>query len=101
MNIEQMTEFLEKAWDDGGVLALIRVGRFDVSEGEAFIHVLKNMHVDDHALLPKRFVSLTWYLPSFLEWQKRRVEEVTGGLASYEIFIVEVCSILEGVLGVP
>lgn len=101
MNIEQMTAFLEIAWGDGGVLAQIRAGRFDVSEGEKFLRALNNMHVDDNTSLPKRFVALIWYLPSFLEWQKTRVEEVTGEIASYERFIIETHNTLEGVLGIP
>lgn len=101
MNIEQMTEFLEIAWDNGGVLAQIRTGRFDAREGERFLHALKNIQIDDDALLPKRFVSLMWYLPGFLEWQRKRVEEVTGDLASYERFIVEMQNTLEDVLGIP
>ncbi|MBI3729053.1 MAG: hypothetical protein HY254_12080 [Burkholderiales bacterium] len=101
MNIEQMIAFLEMAWDDGGVLAQIREGRFDANEGEKFLHVLKNLHVDDNALLPKRFVSLMWYLPSFLEWQRKRVEKVTGDVASFERFIIETHNTLEEVLGIP
>lgn len=96
-----MIEFLEMAWDDGGLFAQIRVGRFDANEGEKFLHALKNTLVDDNALLLKRLVSLMWYLPGFLEWQRKRVEEVTGDLASYERFIVEMQNTLEDVLGVP
>ena len=101
MNIEQMTEFLEIAWDDGGILAQIRAGRFDENEAEKFLHALKNMRVDDNALLPKRLVSLMWYLPGFLEWQRKRVEDVTGNLAPYERFIVETHNTLEDVFGIP
>jgi len=96
-----MTEFLEIAWDEGGLFALIRAGRFDANEGIKFLRALETIDIDDNAFLPKRFVSLLWYLPNFLEWQRERIGAANENLVSYEHFITETRNWLEKILGTP
>jgi hypothetical protein len=52
-------------------------------------------------MVPKRLVSLLWYLPSFLAWQTERIAEKDGDRAAYERFVTEVFNALEQALGVP
>jgi hypothetical protein len=46
-------------------------------------------------------LSLVWYIPSFLEWQKERVLEHGGDEVLYEKFITDVQNSMEISLGVP
>ena len=101
MNFEQMIEYLDCAWDRDGILGQIREGKFSPEDGDKFLLTLKGMRVNDDALLPKRLVSLVWYLPSFLDWQSKRVEEKGGNLESYKHFVTLVLNALEDILGVP
>lgn len=46
-------------------------------------------------------LSLLWYLPSFLTWQRERVAEKGGDINAYAHFVTDVHNTLEEVLGVP
>lgn len=63
--------------------------------------VIEAMAIPENALVPKRAVSLLWYLPSFLIWQKERVRDCGGDVAAYDTFIVDVHNAIERALGVP
>jgi hypothetical protein len=49
----------------------------------------------------RRIVSLLWYMPLFMAWQKDRVQEAGGDAAGLERAANEVQSIVERVLGIP
>lgn len=53
------------------------------------------------SFVPKRFLSLIWYLPIFLTWQVDRVRDVSLNGEKYEKFITELQNTLEQSLGVP
>src|ERR1700734_3834223 len=101
MNTNELTERLEHEWDVDGFLWNIRQGRFSLDDGKKFLSFLKQIEIDDNAQIPKRLLSLLWYLPPFLEWQKERVGERSGNQAEYGRFVTEVYNALETVLGVP
>lgn len=101
MNTETLIQKLELNWDSNGFLDSVRRGNFDSIAGQAFLDLLKGISIPDDELVPKRLLSLLWYLPSFLEWQKERIEEVSGRQTEYGHFVTEVQNVLEAVLGVP
>lgn len=98
MTTEQIIEKLEEYWDLGGFLYQIRHGNFQPEAGSDFLTFLHEIKISEDALVPKRLLSLLWYLPIFLEWQS---EHVTKNGNDYEQFITETCNILEQVLGIP
>ncbi|HEX3627408.1 MAG TPA: hypothetical protein VH280_18535 [Verrucomicrobiae bacterium] len=101
MNTNELIRRLESEWDVDGFLWNVRQGYFSPDDGQKFLSFLKQIEIDDNAEIPKRLLSLLWYMPSFLEWQKERVGERSGNRAAYERFVTEVFNTLEIVLGVP
>lgn len=102
MNAKQLVLYLETQWDEGGFLDALRRGAFDERSSIEFIDSLKSASISNEDFVPKRLLSLTWYLPIFLIWQKERVSEISGiDISRYERFVTQVESVLEEVLGVP
>jgi hypothetical protein len=92
---------LDAEWDDGGFLGKLRRGIFDADDAARFLKFLRGIEIPDGAMVPKRAVSLFWYLPSFLLWQRERVAERGGNLETFDRFITDVHNALESVLGIP
>ena len=66
---KQLTE-LDASWEIGvGFLGKLRDGRFDDKLYENFMRLLENINFEGDTV-PKRAVSLLWYIPLFMEWQK-------------------------------
>jgi len=101
MTIAAIIEQLEAEWDTNGFFDCVRNGDYDAIRGQEILAVLRAIEIDDEEMVPKRLVSLLWYLPSFLSWQSERIAEKGGNRAVYKRFVTEVESILENVLGVP
>lgn len=101
MKMEHLIEQLGNEWDSDGFLGHVRIGRFPEKEAADFLKLLRSIDIDDNAEVPKRLLSLLWYLPTFLVWQRERVGEAGGDVNKYDHFITEVHNILEGALGVP
>ncbi|HBJ33563.1 MAG TPA: hypothetical protein DDZ51_02145 [Planctomycetaceae bacterium] len=102
MNLEELIQNLESHWNTGGFLDAVRRGEFDANSGHSFVALLRGIAISEHELIPKRLLSLLWYLPLFLEWQKERIAEAnSSNTVSYEDFVTEVQNVLEEVLGVP
>ncbi|MCB2099303.1 MAG: hypothetical protein KDE22_00435 [Rhodobacterales bacterium] len=101
MDIKQITEYLEREWDVDGFLYEIRQGIFLPQKSINFVSMLNELTVSNDCLITKRFVSLIWYLPIFLIWQRERVLENGGDILKYDDFITNVHNSLEKILGVP
>lgn len=101
MNSEQLVLYLERQWDDGGFLDAVRGGVFDREAASGFIESLRKVSIEED-LVPKRLVSLLWYMPLFLNWQAERVTEISDvSSSSYRQFVTAVENVLEDVIGVP
>ncbi len=93
---------LEEAWDfPDGVLFRLRQGDYDPAGIAELLKLLSSISLDDDSPLPRRFVSLTWWMPMFMEWQKERVAEEGGDVAGLERDAVRVRNALDELLGVP
>ncbi|MBX5893038.1 hypothetical protein ISE53_10290 [Pseudomonas aeruginosa] len=101
MDAGKVIEELEVEWDIEGFFDQVRNGVFDATRAHHVMGLLREIDVYDSQVLPRRLVSLLWYMPVFLGWQLQRVEEKGGEIASFEQFIVDVQNILEEVLGTP
>jgi hypothetical protein len=56
---------LEDAWDfPEGVFFRLRQGDYDPEGIDEIVKFLRSLAVDDDVLLPRRFVSLTWWIPT-------------------------------------
>ncbi|MEX8505364.1 hypothetical protein [Leptothrix ochracea] len=101
MDFNRIIQLLDSEWDTGGFFDRIRDGNYDTRQAQEILKILCAIKVDEDELLPKRLVTLLWYLPSFLGWQVERVVERGGDKAAYERFITEIHNALEEVLGTP
>ena len=89
-------------WDlPDGFLYRLRQGYFD-PEGAADLEAaIQSLRASDIDCLSRRLVSLTWPIPTFMEWQVERVEELGGDVASLRNAIIRIRNALDGFLGVP
>jgi hypothetical protein len=101
MDINQIIEAIEKQWDTDGTLGKIRTGEFNNEAGKILINLLEQINIDDESEIPKRLLTLLWYMPSFLVWQRERVDEKSNNLSEYDHFVTDVHNVLENALGVP
>lgn len=100
-NLPWLVDALERAWDVNGFLGRLRAGEFVLDDASGFLALLQGIEIDDEQLVPKRFLSLLWFLPSFLAWQAERVAAKGTNPVDYARFMTEVHSLLEERLGVP
>ena len=101
MDISAIVEQLEAEWDTDGFFYRVRNGDYDITRGQAVLVILRAIKIDDEVMVPKRLVSLLWYLPSFLAWQAEPIAEKGGDRTAYARFVTEILNTLEEVLGVP
>lgn len=93
---------MERAWNPpNGVLWSIRTGHYDPGDGDRFLELLKSIRFSEEEPIPRRLVSLIWYVPIFLEWQRARIRETGADSESYCLFVDQVCNEIESILGVP
>ena len=101
MNIDAIINYFDRAWGDDGIIGMLRDGKFNPETGEEFLADIRNLEICKIYDFPKRFVAMLWFLPNFLEWQTKRVEEVSKNLPTYMRFTNEVMGILMQEIGVP
>lgn len=99
--IEFDLDALEAAWEiDTGFLGQLRDGIFNEDLYKAFLTALQRITIAEDAHVPKRLVTLLWFIPPFMEWQSERVAQtITAG--EYELKRVAVQNELERILGIP
>ncbi|NVB83603.1 MAG: hypothetical protein HOV81_34835 [Kofleriaceae bacterium] len=101
MEYERVVELLESEWSDDGFYSHIRDGRFDPAEFARALDKIKSLSFDEDAALPRRVVSLLWYLPLLMQWQRERVRDAGGDTAAYGKAIDLMTNEIERLLGVP
>lgn len=101
MDICAIVEQLDAEWDTNGFFDRVRNGDYDAVRGQVGLATLRTISIGDEDMVPKRLLSLLWYLPSFLSWQTERIADKSGDRAAYERFVTEVLNALEQALGVP
>ncbi|MGX1320378.1 hypothetical protein AB7M17_003831 [Bradyrhizobium sp. USDA 377] len=101
MTIAAIIEQLEAEWNTNGFFDRVRNGEYDASRAQVVLATLRAIDIGDEETVPKRLLSLLWYLPSFLSWQTERVADRGGDRGDYERFVTEVINTLQEVLGVP
>ncbi len=84
-----------------GFFGRLRQGVFDTREVDALEELLNRVDVDDQTEMPRRFVSMTWWIPTFMEWQVERVQERGGDVEQLKRDVVRLRNVLDRVLGVP
>jgi hypothetical protein len=92
---------LERLWDEpDGPLYCLRQGQLTTRGCDEVLHTLRDVNLSDPDV-PRRVVSLLWYMPTFIGWQTERVVEHGGSADELRRFNTEVTDELERILGVP
>lgn len=102
MSSSDSTKSLEAEWElDTGFFGKVREGQFDPVAFERTRKKLQNMVIDEDADIPRRLVSLLWYMPIFLSWQTERVQKVGHDVKSYIQAVTLITNEIERLLGTP
>lgn len=102
MSVEDLIERLDAEWDrESGFFGCLRSGRFDPDDVERVCDLLAEVGPSPDGCLHPRLVALTWYIPSFMLWQRDRVVSNGGDLDAYRRAEVAILNVLEDRLGTP
>ncbi len=100
-DFSEIIHLLESEWDTDGFFERIRRGSYDAEQAQVILGVLRSTKMAEDELLPRRLVSLLWYIPSFLGWQVGRLAASGADVVAYERFTTEIHNALEELLGTP
>jgi hypothetical protein len=102
MGAAESIRLLEGEWEQhDGFLGRLREGRFDPVGFERFEQLLKSIDRHQGGVINRRLVSLLWYVPTFMSWQRDRVEKQGGNIEELDMAITKTHNLLEEILGVP
>jgi hypothetical protein len=102
MNTQSIIKELEKEWDlDIGFMGGVRQGNFKLDRLERLESILMSAELASAENLERRFVSLTWYIPIFLIWQRERYIEQGRDVTELNQAINRIEGLLEKILGTP
>jgi hypothetical protein len=102
MSYEKEIDVVESEWSpEGGFFWNIRQGKFTAANFERAHAKLSTISIADDKEIPRRLVSLLWYIPVFMEWQVGRIQENGGDISAYRKAITAMTNQVERLLGVP
>lgn len=102
MSYEKEIEALESEWSpDEGFFWRVRQGHFNPNDFERALKKVSAITIEEDAEVPRRVVSLLWYIPLFMQWQVERVQENKGDVKAYDVAITTMTNEIERLLGVP
>lgn len=97
---KQLISDLEAEYDqEEGFLGLLRSGHFDTLARDRFLSLLNSIETGRGEVINRRLVALLWYMPLFLQWQDRRLDEEEK--VALQQVTDQVTNRLEHILGVP
>jgi hypothetical protein len=93
---------VEEFWDlPNGYFFKLREGTYESGGAERVEAVLRSIAVSGESELPRRLVSLTWMIPTFMEWQVERVGERGGDVEALRRDIARLRNAVNELLGAP
>jgi hypothetical protein len=102
MSFEREISELEAEWaPEDGFFWRLREAQFERTAFERTLAKMARVHIEDHACVPIRLVSVLWYIPIFMHWQTDRLIAAGRDGDEYTQAIVLVTNELERLLGVP
>lgn len=102
MSYEKDIEALESEWSpEDGFFWRVRQGHFAPNDFERALRKVLAINIAEDANVPRRVVSLLWYIPLFMQWQVERVQENKGDVTAYAKAITAMTNEVERLLGVP
>lgn len=102
MNPVSIIAQLEEQWDlDHGFLGRLRMGQFDPQRLAQLVRILDGIDLQGAVTVNRRLVSLLWFMPMFMSWQDKRVQDAGGDLAGYRKACCDIENSIIRILGVP
>ena len=102
MSQQEVIRTLESEWEpEHGFFWQIRQGAFSEAEFQRVFAKLSSIASFEDELIERRLVSLLWYMPLFMHWQRDRISEQGGNAEAYTRAIAAVTNEVERLLGVP
>jgi hypothetical protein len=102
MDTNSVIANLEREWDfDTGFFGRLRQGWFDRGSLSRLIRVLEVIDLRDNSTVSRRVVSLLWYMPLFMVWQRERVQEAGADGPELDKATNQVQQLVEQILGIP
>jgi hypothetical protein len=102
MDIQLLINRLEREWDlEQGFLGRLRMGELDVDRFSRLKQVLESIDSKDDSLMNRRVISLLWYMPLFMSWQRDNFLNDEKKMQFLDRAVNEVTSALENILGIP
>ena len=102
MSFEKEIRVMETEWSpENGFFWRLRQGQFTSEEFTRALAKLRGLSIETDAELPRRLVSLLWFIPQFMQWQTERVKKAGGDAAEYERAVALARNEIERLLGVP
>lgn len=92
---------LTEEWSEDGFLGKVRYLEFDETGFERLVSTLEKVSLESETQLDKRLVSLLWFIPLFLEWQKPNFEKAGKDVQQLEQASNRIIPLLYEILGVP
>jgi hypothetical protein len=102
MSYENEIDALESEWwPEDGFFWRVRQGEFIASEFERALKKVSAFSIAEDADVPRRLISLLWYIPLFMQWQTERLQENKCDVTAYAKAITTMTNEIERLLGVP
>ncbi len=102
MDTQQAVTLLMDEWKrPTGFLGGLKPGHFDSEGLQRLIVVLDSIISDEKSQIDRKLVSLLWFIPIYLEWQKPRFAEQGEDVQEIQDAINRVMPRLYEILGVP
>lgn len=106
MGLKNILQILNESWDETGFLGLIRKKQMvDLESGRIFLENLKKFSLNDsERSIDSELVRLLWFVPLFLNWQKKRLSMIENDhelIKQYEIIFNSIQNEIIRILGCP
>ena len=89
-------------WEhDNGYFGKLREGVHDKEGLSRVLLLIEKIDFKEEECIPLKLVSVLWYIPLFMQWQRDRVYETGDNLHDYDCACNKLQSMIELVLGVP
>jgi len=102
MDTNKIINLLEQEWDEpNGFFWKARTRLFDPKGLERVLAILESVEIKDNTHINRRLVSLLWFMPISLEWQKKSFQKAGLDIRDLEKSIHQIINLLYEILGIP
>ena len=102
MAYSEFIDSIEQEWAPPvGALWCARQGIMDNEGLSRLLTLLKSIQVSEEDDIPKRFVSVVWLIPMFLNWQEQRLREQGVDIDPYIQMQGLLSAEVQRILGMP